>query len=235
MNYMGDTFRRHIIGICCLYVHFAILISITTHASFAQRTTVSMVVDGDRIILSDGQKISLTGIDAPEKHVSPKLTRDALASGRSEKAVIRQGELAAAYLNKIAGGYPVLVKPVGPGEEYIPALVYVTDPLGDILYSLNQQMIVSGFAIANPRYHLKETRLYATLEKQAREERRGIWADEDIISIPRAGTVLPDIQDPVSGNCSRNTACVWVSNGTLAAGSGMWASRPGRDCPCSVD
>ncbi len=226
-----------IIGIRWIFVHMVILTFLQTGEVYGQRTTVSMIVDGDRIILSDGQKISLAGIDAPETHESPKLKKDALESGRSEEAVIRQGELAAAYLGKIAGGYPVLIKPVSEGEEeeYRPALVYVTGPMGDILYSINQQMIVSGFAVADPRYTLKETRLYSALEKKAREERLGIWADADRFSNPRPGTVLPEIPDPVSGGCSRDKSCVWVSNGSIAAGAGTWESRPGRVCSCAAN
>lgn len=223
-----------IIGICCLIVH------LLSGSARAQRAvTVSMVVDGDRIVLSDGRKIALLGVDAPEKHRSNKLTMDALENGRSEEEVIRQGELAAAYLNKIAGGYPVLVRPLQLQEvekaspAYVPALVYVVDPLGDILYSLNQQMMLAGFARVDRTYEAKETRLYVELEKKARRERLGIWADTDRIMPPGEGEVLDERPDMHVGACARNRACIWVSISELPGGSGIWRSRPGRVCPCA--
>lgn len=201
----------------------------------AQPSTVTMIIDGDHIVLSDGQKIKLMGIDAPEKHPSVKLSRDALISGRSEALVVHQGELAANYLVEIAGGNPVMLAGFEAlnATGYLPALVYVTDQRGQPLYCLNQKMIEAGFAVADATYDTAEAQLYARLEKIARTSGHGLWAESMIMVEPHKAR--SHTADPVvfNGKCARDAACVWVSGGGLLFDAGMWASRPGRKCACA--
>ena len=80
------------------------------HVANAQHTQVVLVVDGERLVLSDGARLQLLGIDAPEKHPSGKMTEEAVRMGRSDRAVARQGEIAAAYLSALALGNRVEVR-----------------------------------------------------------------------------------------------------------------------------
>jgi len=43
---------------------------------------VKQVVDGDTLLLKNGQRVRLIGVDTPEVHVSKKLYRDAERSHR---------------------------------------------------------------------------------------------------------------------------------------------------------
>lgn len=205
-------------------------------AVFAQPLTVTMVVDGDKLVLSDGAKVRLAGIDAPEVHPSEKLTRDALASGKSEDRVIHQGRQAAAHLSAIAGGQIVRVVMVAQMgyEAYKPAMVYVTGAKGKIRYSLNQKMLEEGFAVAVVDGKLLSTQGYPVLEAQARGAKRGLWQTNAIYIAPRA--VKTQKADPftMSGKCMRDNACVWVSVGEIDQSLGMWKSKPGKRCACAL-
>lgn len=202
----------------------------------AQPLKVTMVVDGDKLVLSDGSKVRLAGIDAPEVHPSEKLSRDAIASGKSEERVMRQGRQAAAHLAAIGGGQMVRVVRVAQlgYEAYKPAMVYVTGADGKIRYNLNQKMVEEGFAVAEVEGKLLSTQGFPNLEATARAEKRGLWVTSNIFVAPRA--VQTQKADPftMSGRCMRDNACVWVSVGEIDQSLGMWKSKPGKKCACAL-
>ncbi|MEM8488702.1 MAG: thermonuclease family protein [Bacteroidota bacterium] len=224
---MRDT---RIILICLVIVHFWAIVA------HAQQLTVTMVIDGDKLVLSDGSKVRLAGIDAPEVHPSEKLTRDALASGKSADRVMHQGRQAAAHLSAMAGGQIVRVVWVAQMgfEAYKPAMVYVTGEQGKIRYGLNQKMVEEGFAVAEADGKLLSTQGYPALEAKARSEKRGLWVTSNIFIAPRA--VKTEKADPftMSGKCMRDAACVWVSVGEIDQSLGMWKSKPGKRCACAL-
>ncbi len=200
-----------IIPICWLIVYLA------TGEAIAQPLTVTMVVDGDKLVLSDGSKIRLAGIDAPEVHPSEKLSRDALTNGKSEQRVIHQGRQAAAHLAAMAGGQhvrAVFVAHLGY-EAYKPAMVYVTDEQGKIRYGINQKMVEDGFAVAVVDEQQVATQRFEALETQARLEKRGLWVTNEIFIAPRAVTSQKADPFTMSGKCMRNDACVWISVGEI--------------------
>ncbi len=200
-----------------------------------QQRTVSIVIDGDRVILSDGRKIALLGIDAPEKHPSLKLSRDVLLTGKDEKAIVFQGKLAADHLTVLAGGLPVRLTQLGKhnADGYQPALVYVIDQEGKALYQLNQKMIEDGFAVADYSEDEQIGRQYGVLQSLAWRKKRGLWATQEIFVSPQA--IESERSEPaiLVGNCARDPACIWVTAGGAVNGPGVWRSRPGRKCSCS--
>ena len=51
----------------------------------ADPLTVKRVVDGDTLVLSNGEKVRLIGVDTPEYHSSNKLRKDAERQKRDKK------------------------------------------------------------------------------------------------------------------------------------------------------
>lgn len=204
----------------------------------AQFVTVSMVIDGDRVVLSDGRKISLVGVDAPEKHLSAKLSRDALHMGRHDEAVILQGNLAAEYLNHMVGGKPVFLTEIGKKdpEGYIPAIVYLADTVGRPQYCINERLIEKGYAVTDYAINFATLAHYGLLEENARRAKRGLWARGLIFVKPQEVKSYNLGAIDATSSCTRDTACVWVSAGDgVQSGVGMWQSRAGRKCACAVN
>jgi len=113
------------------------------------------VADGDTIaVLRDHRAVTvrLQGIDAPEK-------RQAF------------GQRAKQFAASLAFGNTVTVHVTGR-DRYARLLAEVTLPDGR---SLNQELVRAGFAWWFRKYS-HDMRL-ARLEEEAREERRGLWAD----------------------------------------------------------
>ncbi len=199
----------------------------------AQVYSVTMIVDGDRLVLADGRKIKLAGIDAPEKHPSDKLSRDAISLGLSEDAVISQGTRAAAYLAEIAGGMQVQVLEMdkGDGSGYVSALVYVADDVGRPIYCLNEKMLSAGYAISKTKEENLAAR-YSLLERKAKLGKKGLWVRGDIFVAPQKVVTRSADAVTLSASCARDSACVWVSQGADPT-IGIWESKPGKRCSCA--
>ncbi|MEI7751362.1 MAG: thermonuclease family protein [Candidatus Omnitrophota bacterium] len=73
----------------------------------ADPLTVTRVVDGDTLQLSNGEKVCLIGADAPESSNSFKLWRDAKKTGQDTKEIIAKGEEAAEFTRKLVEGKQV--------------------------------------------------------------------------------------------------------------------------------
>ncbi|MFK7843878.1 MAG: thermonuclease family protein [Rhodothermales bacterium] len=213
-----------------------LIICLGCQPALAQTSKVSIVVDGDRMVLSDGRKVSLLGVDAPEKHPSAKLSRDALSGGIDEAHVIQQGKVAGDYLNHLVGGMPVILtaESTKDTDGYVRAIVYLVDAVGRPQYSINQRMIEKGYAVVDYADDFAELAAYRVLEKNARQAKRGLWARGSILVKPQEVETNKSSVINVTGSCARDTACVWVSGGGgVQSGVGMWQSRPGRKCACA--
>ncbi len=118
---------------------------------------VSRVVDGDTLDCSDGLRIRLLLIDAPE-----------MAHGDF-------GAAAKAALEQLAplGSKLVLEYDVDPRDRYGRTLAYLWSR--DVL--INAQMIAGGMAVvATYPPNVKYADYLLPLQVQAREERRGLWS-----------------------------------------------------------
>ena len=113
------------------------------------------VSDGDTITVLDGRtrvKVRLNGIDCPEK-------RQAF------------GARAKQLTSELAFGRTVTVKPFGK-DRYGRVLGEVVLPGGRVL---NEELVAAGMAWHYTRYSKDET--LASLERQAREARVGVWSE----------------------------------------------------------
>lgn len=118
------------------------------------------VVDGDTFHMN-GQKIRLWGIDAVELH------QTCLKSGQSYEC----GKSARLHLQSVIGkNVPICTaKPKSPKETRTVASCQVGGK------DIGREMVKSGWALDYRHFSKGE---YAPEEREARENRRGIWAGE---------------------------------------------------------
>ena len=121
------------------------------------------VIDGDTIVLSNGEKVRLIGVDTPEtKH--------------PQKPVEYYGKEASAFTKKMVGGKVVKLKyDVQRRDKYGSLLAYVYLMNGTFL---NAEIIKKGYGHAYTRFPFKHMEQFKQYEKEAREAKRGLWADK---------------------------------------------------------
>ncbi|MFH1509515.1 MAG: thermonuclease family protein [bacterium] len=125
---------------------------------------VSEVIDGDTIKLSDGNKVRILGIDTPE-------TKD------PRKPVQCFGEEASKKMTEYVNGKKVILLvdlSQGDKDRYGRLLRYVYLNNTDI----GAEMIKQGYAYAYLKYPVSMTDKYKEYEKQARESKIGLWAED---------------------------------------------------------
>ncbi|MGA2631212.1 MAG: thermonuclease family protein [Terriglobia bacterium] len=119
------------------------------------------VIDGDTIQLDGGERVRLIGVDTPET-VDPR------------RPVQYFGKEASAFTRRLAEGRTVRLE---FGDEtfdrYHRTLAYVYLPDGTFL---NAEIIRQGYGFAYTRFPFRYQEEFVRLERQAREERRGLWA-----------------------------------------------------------
>lgn len=121
---------------------------------------VIQVIDGDTIILENGETVRLIGIDAPELH-HPELPVQRFAT--ESKNFLK---------NLIEGHYCSLEYENGKfRDRYGRILAYVFK--SDLL--VNAEMIRKGYAYAYTLYPFKREYEFLALEREARLKQAGMW------------------------------------------------------------
>lgn len=131
---------------------------------------VSRVVDGDTFVLASGERVRLIGIDTPET-VHPN------------KGVEAYGREASAFTKSLLAGKRVRLEfDVEPRDRYGRLLAYVY--LSDGTF-VNAELVKRGFAQASTYPpNVKHAATFRELQREAREARRGLWADAPAAVIP---------------------------------------------------
>lgn len=118
------------------------------------------VLDGDTIVLDNGETVRLIGVDAPEIH-------------HPEIPVQRFGQEAAEFLRQFAQGLECTLEyePADIRDQYgrLLAYVFVEGRL------VNAEIIRQGYAYAYTRFPYGRQAEFILLERQARENQRGLW------------------------------------------------------------
>lgn len=148
----------------------------TTPLSTTHETVVS-VVDGDTVKLESGESVRIVGIDTPET-VHPS------------KPVQCFGKEASNQMKQIVEGKVVRLETdptQGDRDKYDRLLryVYVNDQ------DVGAMMISEGYAFSYRKYPVSRIDEYNQLETEARENKRGLWADDSC-----AGNVEPTPEIP---------------------------------------
>ena len=121
------------------------------------------VVDGDTIILSNGERVRLIGVDTPEtKHPN--------------KPVEYFGKEASAFTKRMVEGQEVRLEyDQQQRDKYGRLLAYVYLMDGTFL---NAEIIKQGYGHAYTRFPFKYMEEFRQYEKEAREAKVGLWADK---------------------------------------------------------
>ncbi|MBI2070141.1 MAG: thermonuclease family protein [Elusimicrobia bacterium] len=130
-----------------------------------EKTKVRRVVDGDTLVLEDGRKVRLIGVDTPELHHPKKPVQYYAKEAKDFVEALVEGKA----VNLALDPDNTYVK---HKDKYGRLLAYVLLPDGDIL---NAKIIREGYGFAYTRFPYKLMDNFRALEKEARENKRGLW------------------------------------------------------------
>lgn len=122
---------------------------------------VTHVIDGDTIILENGETVRLIGVDAPE-------------SNHPEIPVQRFQKESAEFLQRMVEGFKCTLEyePQEIRDQYGRLLAYIH--VGDLF--VNAEMIRRGYAYAYTRFSFRYQDEFVKLEREAREKQYGLWS-----------------------------------------------------------
>ena len=145
----------------------------TVNNPVGSEALISEVIDGDTVKLSDGNKVRILAIDTPE-------TKD------PRKPVQCFGAEASKKMTELVNGKKVtliLDAAQGDKDKYGRLLRYIYIGSTDI----GRELVQEGYAFAYLKYPTSKTDEYKSLENQARESKRGLWAEDTC----NGSTVMP--------------------------------------------
>jgi len=125
-----------------------------------EKARVKKVIDGDTVVLTDGRKVRLIGIDTPELSNPSKPVE--FYAEEAKKFTEEQCE------NKLV----TLEYGNSRKDRYNRTLAYIYLPSGEML---NEKLLSEGYAVVYTRFPFKYIDHFRELEQKAREEERGFW------------------------------------------------------------
>lgn len=137
---------------------------------------VTRVIDGDTVQLEDRERVRLIGIDAPESRHNPKLARDRDRTGKDYRTIIAMGEKATKFTKSLVEAKKVKLEfDVEKRDRYGRLLAYVYLEDGRML---NAELVKEGYAqIYTFPPNVRYVDMFLKLQKEARENKRGLWKD----------------------------------------------------------
>ena len=165
-------------------------------APIQESVYIKRVIDGDTFLLSNGEKVRLTGIDTPESRINEKTQRDSVRSGKDLKTITSQGKEATKFVRKLVEGKKIRIEyDVQKRDRYGRLLIYAYDintlkenpqiRLSDgIVVSANREIFLNGSIIGSGYAvpmtvppNVRHAEFFKKLYSEARAERRGLWAN----------------------------------------------------------
>lgn len=134
-------------------------------SDLSRNAHVARVTDGDTLVLEDGERVRLIGVDTPET-VHPS------------KGVQYFGKEATAFTRGLVLGKRVRIDydpanaHLGHKDKYRRTLAYVFLPDGSLL---NAEIIRQGYGFAYTRFPFQRLEEFRRYEREAWEARRGLW------------------------------------------------------------
>ncbi len=119
------------------------------------------MIDGDTLELEGGERVRLIGVNSPES-VDPRRPAE------------RFGKEAAEFTRGLAeGNWVRLEYDEEARDQFGRTLAYIYLPDGTLL---NAELIRQGYGAAYTRFAYRRQREFVLLEREAREQGRGLWA-----------------------------------------------------------
>jgi len=139
---------------------------------------VKRVVDGDTLVLENGERVRLIGIDTPEMHESNKLYRDSQRSQQDIATIKALGRRAYLFTKDLVEGKRVSLEfDVEKYDKYDRLLAYVY--LKEDGTFVNAKIVEAGFAsLMTIPPNVKYADLFLKLYQEARKDKRGLWKEE---------------------------------------------------------
>lgn len=136
---------------------------------------VKRVVDGDTLLLDNGERVRLIGIDTPEVHQSDKLFRDSQRSGEDIRTIQEMGKRSSEFTRELVEGKFVRLEfDVEKQDKYNRLLAYVY--LVDDGIFVNAEIIREGYAsLLSIPPNIKYADEFQRLYQDARVQRKGLW------------------------------------------------------------
>jgi len=141
---------------------------------------VTKVFDGDTFeVLIGGkkEKVRMLGIDTPESYDSDKLNRDAERTKRDKATIKQLGKLSTNFTKSLIENKKVLLETRPEDDDkdrYGRLLRYVYLPDGT---HVNKKIVEEGYAVAFRKFKVYREKELVEAEKDARENKRGLWGD----------------------------------------------------------
>lgn len=124
---------------------------------------VKRVIDGDTLLLTNGEKVRLIGVDTPEtKHPQKPVQYFGKEAHLFTKGMVEGKEVRLEYDWQKRDKYGRLL-----------AYVYLKDGT-----FLNAEVIKQGYGFAYTRFPFKYLEEFRQYEREARENRRGLWDEK---------------------------------------------------------
>lgn len=149
--------------LACLTLVASLAHSIPLEAQSAPDYLVTRVVDGDTVILEQIGRVRLIGVNTPET-VDPR------------RAVERFGKESSLFLKRLLEGRRVRVEyDWNRKDNFNRTLAYLYLPDGTFV---NAEIVRQGYGFAYTRFPFKHLETFKQHERDARENKRGLWAPD---------------------------------------------------------
>jgi micrococcal nuclease len=137
---------------------------------------VKRAVDGDTLVLENGERVRLIGIDTPEMHESNKLYKDSRRTGEDVTTIQKLGRKSYEFTKGLVEGKRVSLEfDVERHDKYGRLLAYIYLKDGTFV---NAEIVKQGYAsLMTIPPNTKYTDLFQKLYREARESRRGLWSE----------------------------------------------------------
>jgi micrococcal nuclease len=158
----------------------ALIPSVVTSSFASDFFTIKRVIDGDTLLLANGERVRLIGVDTPEVHESDKLQRDAERTQTDIETIRRLGRKSSAFVKRMVKGKRVRLEydqanaAIGHRDRYERTLAYVYLEDGTFL---NAEIVRQGYGVAYTKYPFNYADEFRKYEREAREKRRGLWGN----------------------------------------------------------
>ncbi len=150
----------HFRAIRNLLLPILIILLLPTSSNAQNVVRVKRAVDGDTLLLTNGERVRLIGVDTPEtKHPQKPVQRFGKEAYLFTKGMVEGKEVRLDYDWQRRDKYGRLL-----------AYVYLKDGI-----FLNAEIIKQGYGFAYTKFPFKYLEEFRKYEREARENKKGLW------------------------------------------------------------